>query len=389
MRLSLITVLVFGIGCSLQVNGQIHPIVKVGVFAPIYIDSAFSDNTYKLGNSISKSNMPGLEFYNGVMMAIDSLNAEGVNAEVFFYDTKSAAEPLNVILENPDLKSLSLIIASFNNRAEIKTLADFALVNKIPLISATYPNDGGIIENPYFVLINSTLKTHVDALYKFLQRTYATSNIVWVKKKGQMDDLIQSYFTDNNKKTPAVPLKVKTVELIDSFPTADLLIKLDSNRQNIVVCGTLNEGFAMSVIKTLSTNINYATIVIGMPNWDGFRDLFKPEYKAVGVIYTSPYNYTRTDKLGLYLTTKYRNKFLSRPSDLVFKGYESFYHFTKLSIKYRENLTHNLSDKSFKLFNDFDIQPVKFKKENKDPDYWENRKLYFIKKVDGQIKLLF
>jgi hypothetical protein len=284
---------------------------------------------------------------------------------------------------------LSLIIASFNNRAEIKTLADFALVNKIPLISATYPNDGGIIENPYFVLINSTLKTHVDALYKFLQRTYATSNIVWVKKKGQMDDLIQSYFTDNNKKTPAVPLKVKTVELIDSFPTADLLIKLDSNRQNIVVCGTLNEGFAMSVIKTLSTNINYATIVIGMPNWDGFRDLFKPEYKAVGVIYTSPYNYTRTDKLGLYLTTKYRNKFLSRPSDLVFKGYESFYHFTKLSIKYRENLTHNLSDKSFKLFNDFDIQPVKFKKENKDPDYWENRKLYFIKKVDGQIKLLF
>jgi hypothetical protein len=204
-----------------------------------------------------------------------------------------------------------------------------------------------------------------------------------------MDDLIQSYFTDNNKKTPAVPLKVKTVELIDSFPTADLLNKLDSNRQNIVVCGTLNEGFAMSVIKTLSSNINYATIVIGMPNWDGFRDLIKPEFKAVDVIYTSPYNYTRTDKLGLYLTTKYRNKFLSRPSDLVFKGYESFYHFTKLSIKYRENMTLNLSDKSFKLFNDFDIKPVKFKKENKDPDYWENRKLYFIKKVDGQIKLLF
>jgi hypothetical protein len=388
MRLYYLTLSLLGICFSLQVKAQIHPIVKVGVFAPIYMDSAFSDNTYKLGNTLSKSNMPGLEFYNGVMMAIDSLNAEGINAEVFFYDTKSTAEPLNVILESPVLQSLSLIIASFNNRAEIKTLADFALINKIPLISETFPNDGGITENPYFVLINSTLKTHTDALYKYLQRTYATSNIVWVKKKGQMEDLIQSYFIDNNKKTPAIPLKVKTVELIDSFSTADLLSKLDSNRQNIVVCGTLSEPFAMSVIKTLGANINYATQIIGMPNWDGFRDLSRPEMKGIDILYTSPYNYSRTDKLGMYITTKYRNKFLSRPSDLVFKGYESFFHFTKLWLKHKDNLIHNLSDKSFKLFNDFDIQPVKFKKENKVPDYWENRKLYFIKRVDGQIKLV-
>jgi hypothetical protein len=388
MRKSFILFLVLSICFSLHLNGQILPTIKVGVFAPVYIDSAFSENNYNLGNTISKSNMPGLEFYNGVMMAIDSLNAEGVNAEVFFYDTKNAAEPLEVILAKPELKSLSLIIASFNNRTEVKTLGDFALANKIPLISETYPNDGGIIENPYFVLINSTLKTHTDALYKYLQRNYATSNIVWVKKNGQMEDLIQSYFSDNNKKTPAIPLKLKTVELIDSFITQDLLNKLDSNRQNIVVCGSLNEGFAISVIKTLSANINYATIVIGMPNWDGFRDLMKPEFKAVDIIYTSPYHYPRTDKLGINLTSKYRNKFLSRPSDLVFKGYESFLHFSKLSIKHRENLIHNLSDKSFKLFNEFDIQPVKFKKENKEPDYWENRKLYFIKKADGQLKLL-
>lgn len=389
MRLPYIFFLIWGFCLSLHVDGQPHHSVKVGVFAPIYMDSAFNENTYKQGNTISKSNMPGLEFYNGVMMAIDSLNAEGVNAEVFFYDTKSAAEPLELILENPALKSLSLIIASFNNRAEVKTLADFALANKIPLISETYPNDGGIIENPYFVLINSTLKTHVDVLYKYLQKTYATSNLILIKKKGQMEDLIQSYFIDNNKKTPSIPLKLKSIELIDSFSTADLLSKLDSNRQNIVICGTLNEGFAMSVIKILSTNPNYAALVIGMPNWDGFRDLTKPEFKSVDVVYTSPYNYSRTDKLAIYLTTKYRNKFLSRPSDLVFKGYESMFHFTKLSIKHQEKLIQNLSDKSFKLFNDFDIQPIKFKKENKEPDYWENRKLYFIKKADGQIKLLF
>ncbi|MCX6205587.1 MAG: hypothetical protein NTZ19_04960 [Bacteroidetes bacterium] len=385
MRLLILLIVFCGLGFSISGNAQ-HPVAKVAVFAPIYMDSAFSDNNYKLGNNISKNILPGLDFYNGVMLAVDSLNAEGVNAEVFFYDTKSSSEPIQKILEKPELAGLSLIIAFFNNRTEINPLADFAAIHQIPLISETYPNDGGVTENPYFVLINPTLKTHADAIYKYLQKNNATNNIVWVKRKGAMEDMIQSYFVENNKKTPALPLRMKTVELIDSFSTADLLSSLDSNRQNIIICGTLNEPFSISIIKTLSANKDYTTQVIGMPTWDGLKDLTKPELKGVDVIYSSPYNYSRTDKLGLTITTKYRNKFLSRPSDQVFKGYESVYHFTKLAIKHQANLIHNLSDKSFKLFNDFDIQPVKLKKESLQPDYLENRKLYFIKKVDGQIK---
>lgn len=388
MRILFLMLAILGLGFSMNGTAQ-NPIVKVAVFAPIYIDSAFSENNYKLGNNISRNILPGLDFYNGMMMAIDSLKAEGANAEVFFYDTKSTTEPIQQILEKPELAGLSLIIAFFNNRNEIKPLADFAANNKIPLISETYPNDGGVTENPYFVLINPTLKTHADAIYKYLQRNNATNNIVWVKRKGNMEDMIQSYFAENNKKTPALPLRMKTVELVDSFSKADLLLNLDSNRQNIVICGTLNEPFSISIIKTLSANKDYSTQVIGMPTWDGMKELTRSDLKGVEVIYSSPYNFSRTDKLGKQITTKYRNKFLSRASDQVFKGFESVYHFTKLAVKHQANLVHNLSDKSFQLFNDFDIQPVKLKKENFSPDYLENRKLYFVKKVDGQIKSVF
>ena len=388
MRL-LFLILAFG-GLCFSLNGNAQaPNVKIAVFAPIYMDSAFADNNYKLGNNISRNILPGLDFYNGVMMAIDSLNAEKVNAEVFFYDTKNNSEPISQILEKPELAGVSLIIAFFNNRNEIKPLADFAAEHKIPLISETYPNDGGVTENPYFVLINPTLKTHADAIYKYLQKNNATNNIVWIKRKGNMEDMIQSYFAENNKKTPALPLRMKTVELVDCFSTSDLLMNLDSNRQNIIICGTLNESFSISIIKTLSANKDYNTQVIGMPTWDGLKDLSRPDLKSVDVIYSSPYNFSRTDKLGITITNKYRNKFLSRPSDQVFKGYESMYHFTKLAIKHQANLIHNLSDKSFKLFNDFDIQSVKLKKENLTADYLENRKLYFIKKVDGQVKSVF
>jgi len=74
------------------------------------------------------------------------------------------------------------------------------LEHHIPLISETYPNDGGVVENPYFILVNSTLKTHIDAIYKYLQRTSATNNIVFVKRKGSTEDLIQSYFQTTAKR---------------------------------------------------------------------------------------------------------------------------------------------------------------------------------------------
>lgn len=364
--------------------------IKIAVFAPIYLDSAFNVNNFKLSNTnLPKYLLPGLEFYNGVMMAIDSLNADGVNAEVLIYDSKQSESAIQEILTKPELAGVSLIIASFNNRNEIKALADFALSKKIVLISETYPNDGGVSENPYFVLINSTLRTHIDALYKYLQRFHSTDNLIWVKRKGALEDMIQGFFTELQKKTPSLALRIKTVEMVDSLNQHTLFASLDSNRNNVLICGSLNEPFGTAIVKTLADNKDYKGTIIGMPTWDGFKDLTKPEYKSVEIIYSSPYHFPRTDKVAISISNKYKNKFQARPSDQVFKGFESMYHFSKLLIKHKEAFLNNLSDKSFKVFNEFDIQPIRFKRDNPMADYLENKKIYILKKLDGQVKLVF
>jgi ABC-type branched-subunit amino acid transport system substrate-binding protein len=356
----------------------------------LYFDSAFNGNNFKLGNTnLPKFLLPGLEFYNGVMMAIDSLNAEGVNAEVLIYDSKQSESAIQEILSKPELEGVSLIIASFNNRNEIKPLADFALSRKIALISETYPNDGGVTENPYFVLVNSTLRTHIDALYKYLQRFHSTDHLIWIKRKGALEDMIQSFFTELQKKTPSLALRIKTVEMVDSLNQQTLLTSLDSNRNNVLICGSLNEPFGTAIVKTLADNKDYKGTVIGMPTWDGFKDLAKPEYKGIEIIYSSPYHFPRTDKIAISISNKYRNKFQARPSDQVFKGFESMYHFSKLLIKHKEAFLNNLSNKSFKVFNEFDIQPIRFKRDNPIPDYLENKKIYILKKLDGQVKPVF
>jgi len=357
--------------------------IKIAVFAPVYLDSVFEGDNYKLGNNnLPKSVLPGLDFYNGIMLAIDSLNGENQSLEILFFDSKNAEESIELILKKKELQNVSLIIASFNNRSEIKALANFALNKNIPLISMTYPNDGGIRGNPFFALVNPTLTTHIEAIYKYIHRTFPTENITIIKRKGATEDMITNSFLNMNKKTPGLPLKIKTVELNDTYSADQVFKQLDSSKLNIILCASLNETFGNNLVKATASNKNFETILVGMPTWDGVKDIGKD----AEIIYTSPYNYSRTDLLGQQITNSYRNKYFGRPSDMVFKGFEAMYHFGKLLLKHNNNLINYLSDKEFKLFNEYDFQPVKLKLTNSLPDYLENKKLYFIRKVDTQIK---
>ncbi len=365
--------------------------VKVAIFTPLYIDSAFDGASYKLGNNFLPKNMiAGLDFYNGVMLAIDSLKTEGTNLEVQIYDTKSKTETLSKILLKPELQNASLMIAAFNNRTEIKPLADFAKQKQIPLLSATFPNDGGVTDNPYFLLVNSTLRTHCEGIYKYLQKYHATGNLVFFTRKGPVEKMVMSIFSDMSVNTPAIPLKYKTVELTDSFTYKQMVSYLDSTKQNIVICGTPNEAFGLRMVKGLVTYKNYPSVAIGMPTWDGIKDISKPgsvEGKGLEIVYSSPYYFNRSDKAYISFLKKYQSKFFAKPNDWALKGFESMYHFSKLLLKHGSYFLGNLNDKEFRVFNEFDFDVVETSDPSKlAPDYLENKKLYFIKKQDGAVK---
>ena len=382
MRLKkiLLSLLVF-IACNSLFAQQTAPL-KIAVFAPVYLDTVFNGSNYNLGNNnLPRNILPGLDFYNGVQLAIDTLNAEGQSLIVLFYDSKSNTQSVKQILETESLQDVSMIIAAFNNRNDIKPLADFALKKQIPLISMTYPNDGGVKANPYFALVNSTLTTHVEGIFKYLQKNYPTEPILYLKRSGALEDMIEGLFQDLNKKTPALPLKIRIVSANDSTNIASFNEVMDSTKTNIIFCGSLNENFGINLVKTTAANKSYKSVLIGMPTWDAIKDLGK----GTEIIYSTPYNYTRTDKLAQSIIQIYRSKVSGRPSDMVFKGFEAMYHFGKLLIKHRNNIATQLSDNSFKLFNEFDFVPVKTNGESI-PAYLENKRIYFVKKTDGVIK---
>ena len=89
----------------------------------------------------------------------------------------------------------------------------------------------------------------------------------------------------------------------------------------------------------------YQTVLMGMPTWNGMAGTTGSDAENIQIVITTPYNYLPGATIILMLLpTNIKLSYYSRPSDMVFKGYETMYHFTKLLLAYPDTFINRVSD---------------------------------------------
>ena len=384
MRKTIFYLFFFVLGSlSFQATGQQRH--KMAIFAPLYLDSAFNyGGDYRFNKSFPKFLNAGVEYYQGVQLALDSLTKRGAPLEVFIYDTKSTTMPIAQQMRSAEMRDVELIIAN-SNPAETRLLAEIAQAKKVPFVSSTLPNDAGVSNNPYFVVLNTTLQGHIEGLYRMLQKAHSQDKIILFRKSGLQEDAIQSHFMDFGKTTASAPLSIKVVDVSDYITPAKLSAHMDSTKRNVVIAGSMEEGFGMELAKNLSQlTKTYPTTVIGMPTWDNFN-FNRPELRSLDVIYSTPFYYARLTPLESKLASNFEKQIGSRPTDHFLRGYETTMRFGLLLLETKKDIASSLSNKGNPVFTRFDIQPVFKDKNVMTLDFFENKNLYFIR-VNGAAK---
>lgn len=379
--------LIISIGTKAQTDKPLN--YKVGLFVPLYLDSAFDElQQYRYGKGFPRQSIPGLEFYEGAEFALDSLNRENINLEMHVFDIRSAGGNISNVITSPLMDSLNLIIGQVSGN-EYLQLAAIAKEKNIPFISATYPNDGGVKSNPQVVMVNAKINTHIQSIYNYVLRNWGTGNIVWFRRKNAADDRIEDVFKQLNQSPGGGVMKYKQVVLPDNFTLADISSKLDSNRQNIIIAGSLDESFAKILVNNcVGLSKSYKTQIVGMPTWEGIKDFTRSEYRPLSIVYSTTFYNAATTGWNTIFEESYRKKTFSKPSDMAFKGFEITYYFVHLLLKYDTALISNLNDKSLKLITDYDFKPIRWSKSGEIPDYYENKRIYILRRLNGQVSLL-
>lgn len=359
---------------------------KVGVFAPLYLDSVFSEGQLRNEKVLPKFIMPALEFVQGAKIAFDTFLLYDEKVEVTIYDTRSYTQPLSWHIRNKLLDSLNLIIGSVKD-ADFRDLADFAARKKIPFISSTYPNDGGVTANPYLAIMNSTLKAHCEGIFGLLVQNHSNDKIYLIKKKGVQEDKIAGYLKTLNEQEGRAMLSITVINADSNLPVSFFKYKLDTTRNSVIIGGSLDEGFAKSIVDaSFAARKNNSLTVMGMPNWDGFKFFYKKDaYKDFPILFTTPYYNAKNDRFNSIITSEYLRLYKGKPSDMAYKGFEAAHYFTSILIKYPNDFMAHLNDKTFKVFSDFNFRPVYLKEKSNKADYYENKHLYVMKILNGVV----
>lgn len=369
----------------------------IAVFLPLYLDSAFdASGNYRFDQNFPKYLNPGLEFYEGMELAMDSLQKRGARVDITVYDTRNGSKSMQQMLEEPAFAKMELMIGHVTPD-ELRLLANASRNQQIPFINVNFPNDGGVTNNPDFVILNTTLRAHCEAIYKFIQRNWATSNILYLRKAGIQEDRLRNDFAEIEKNTASVPLHMKYINMDNGVDLAQLVPLMDSNAKTVVLVGSLDENFGKAVCAKLApVSKTYPIKMIGMPTWDAVNDFGSLAYTDLEIYYTTPFYMNPADSLVLSIQQNYKASFFSRPSDMVYRGYETILHFGQLLESHKGMLDGTIGERKFKVFNDFDIQPVFSNRDSTGQtghaitlQYLENKKVYYIKKVNGNVVAVY
>ncbi|MGJ7030482.1 ABC transporter substrate-binding protein [Niabella hirudinis] len=356
---------------------------KMAIFTPLYLDDAFgADGSYNYSDkSFPKASIPGLEFYHGAAMAIDSLTKLNIPLDIYIYDSKSAKMTLESQFNKAASDGVEWIIANCAIN-ELDRLSKLAASRKMVLINAIVPNDGNVRNNPYFVVVNSTLPTQGEQIYAYLKKNYPGQQVIYLTRKGSSETYLRSVFETLNKVDRSTAMHIKFTEVKDSLSAAQIAANLFKDRSSLFVIGSLDNSFADKLLDQLSRlSKTYPQItVMGMPTWD---NLNFSKYKGLDLVYSTPFYSSKLDITSRNIISYYNSKMYARPSDLVFRAYDLTYHFGRLLNQYGNDLAAALASKEYRMFYDYDIQPVS---KTSKIDYYENKKLYFLEYSNGAFK---
>lgn len=357
--------------------------LRIGIVAPLYLDSAFNKEGYRPGNAPARFSMPGMDFITGAEFALDSIPMAANNyVRVRYIDSRPAKGNLEEQIASGALDDLDMIITSVKDK-DFATLAGFSAKKNIPFISSSYPNDGGVRMNPNLVILNPTLRTHCEALFTALVQEHGADNIYLVRPPGDQEDKVESIFKKCNKPDGKPLLKLTVITLGDDL--SNLKNKVDSTKTAVIIGGSLNEEFAENLCREVNKIRGRQKIkLIGMPNWEGFAILRNGSIKDLPVYFTSSLSMDDLDASQKKQEEAYRKKFNSGPSELFFRGFDAVYFFAGLLATYPENPMSRLEDFAAVSHSSFELKPV-FAGSGSAYDYLENRHLSLVRSLNGRL----
>lgn len=294
---------------------------SVSLLLPFNLDDIDTLKFQKnIRTAIPSKSYAAIEFYEGFLIAADSLKNTGLNLKISAFDAPNDSLQIVHLLEKSELRKSNLIIGPFHNSPSSQA-TDYAKRNHIPIVIPYAQQNKLLLGNKYAIKVSASTSTQVEAVADFITKHYKKQNLI-VLHNGLLKE--KSSLTTFKNRCNAELGKDSIAEVI--FKTAGvkgLQAKLSATANNIIFIPSNDQAFVTSLVNSLrGLKKDFKIVLFGMESWVSFDNLDINTIQDLQLhIPSSSYlNYSTPETKEMM--KKYREKYKTDPTKYALQGYD-------------------------------------------------------------------
>lgn len=275
---------------------------------------------------VSATTQSTLEFYEGFLLAVDSMKRSGVSVNLAVFDTKKQPVEVASIVRSDALKQSDLVVGPFFID-ELLPLAHYAADAGLNLVSPSYngptPMPSGTIT------INQTFKEQFAAFVGRLELDPELNYVVaydvgstYSSAHKYCDSLLQRKFDQAGIELHRY---AHAMSLNSAVAQDSLSRRMSMSKHNVVIVPSEDEPFVsevLGIIYGVKNQLLLKTSVYGPARWMRMKNLSTEYLYNIGLHIYTPFFIDYAKPSVRKFVGDYREMFRAEPSQLSFLGYD-------------------------------------------------------------------
>ena len=314
MMLFIITILT----CFFFINkldAQIYKQIKISLLMPFCADEVYKT---KVSKNAELSNAC-LSYYQGLLIAADSLKKAGFKLEINVFDTKKDTVYFKKLLNNENIQNADFIIGPVIKEGQVmmqnfKNKKDAFHLSPLFTFTKTKINDDKSIS------AYPEMNYYFDYFYTYLKKKEKRGNIVVLVGNEPNDKAMANGFKQLLKTDTSFKVNVIDIAKKDLYYKSFTLLK-----NNHIVLLSNDENQINAALKTIAdTSLYYNTIAYCFKKESAFNTINLEDWLKCNLHLIAPYYVNYEALLTKKFVSTYIDEYATEPNEYAFVGYDQF-----------------------------------------------------------------
>ena len=335
---------------------------------------------FELNGPKSQEQRKLVEFYQGMLLALNELKQSGISVNLSVYDTGSARKSIKDILEKESLRNADIIFGPKYD-SHINDVAAFAKENKIPLVLPLNSKVDAVYTNPYIYQLNTPQSYLMSDVSSHFLKQFYNPRVIVLKPRGEEDTPMVAQILQDLESKGIHHITV-TPNIEDENSAAQIVDMLDPINQNVFIINSNNSSDLASLLPLLqlitrTKSPSVRTCLFGYPEYQIYAPDHMEKFFEVDTWFYSWF-YTNTQlpeaiSFESNFRKAYSSQMMQSYPNFAEYGYDMTLYFLYGIARYHEKLAENI--------NQINTIPVQMGFKFERASNWGgfiNRKVFFI-----------